>query len=247
MVGHEFWIEPEQYQVDIDTPIVAHFRNGQEFKGISLGFFSRQSLRFDLITGDGAMPITARMGDVPALGGVNAPRTGLAAIVHETAPSTISYKTWDKFQTFADHKAFEQIRERHFARGLPEADFTETYRRFAKALVVVGDGAGRDAPSGMETEFVALTNPYAGAVTSVHVRLLYQGQPRASAQVEVFDKDPAGDVTITYLTTDAAGETHVPVRTGHSYLLDAVVLRPAPDGEAPVWETLWAALTFAIP
>ena len=39
---------------------------------------------------------------------------------------------------------------------------------------------------------------------------------------------------------------------GHTYLLDAVILRPVNEGAAfdedlPVWESLWAALTFAVP
>ncbi|EEB85363.1 conserved hypothetical protein [Roseobacter sp. GAI101] len=36
-----------------------------------------------------------------------------------------------------------------------------------------------------------------------------------------------------------------------TYLVDSVVLRPAPDvGEtdtSPQWESLWASLTFAVP
>ena len=52
---------------------------------------------------------------------------------------------------------------------------------------------------------------------------------------------------ITYLATDAKGEAVIPVRPGHRYLLDAVVLREAPDGDGPVWESLWAAMTFAVP
>ena len=159
----------------------------------------------------------------------------------------LSLCKWEKFQIFADHKGFADMRARHEARGLPTEGFSETYRRFAKALVAVGDGAGADAATGMETEFVALTNPYTDAAGAVRVRLLYQGAPRVEAQVEVFEKSGAGAVVITYLATDAKGEAVIPVRPGHRYLLDAVVLREAPDGDGPVWESLWAAMTFAVP
>ena len=83
------------------------------------------------------------------------------------------------------------------------------------------------------------------------MRLLYQGGPRADAQIEIFERDARGAVTITTLRTDSAGEARIPVKPGHDYLLDAVVLRePAPDLAAEhdaVWETLWAALTFGVP
>jgi hypothetical protein len=83
------------------------------------------------------------------------------------------------------------------------------------------------------------------------VELRYQGAPRVDAQVEVFDRAPDDTVTITLHRTDAAGLATVPVLAGHEYLFDAVVLRRAPDPgddpNAPVWETLWAALTFAVP
>jgi hypothetical protein len=40
---------------------------------------------------------------------------------------------------------------------------------------------------------------------------------------------------------------NIPVKSGHEYLLDAVVLRAADPDDGAVWETLWAALTFAVP
>ena len=39
----------------------------------------------------------------------------------------------------------------------------------------------------------------------------------------------------------------MPVTQGHSYLFDAVVLAPIRDSEEAVWDTFWAALTFAVP
>jgi len=83
------------------------------------------------------------------------------------------------------------------------------------------------------------------------VRVLYREMPRIGAQVEIFQMDPDGEVTVTTTQTDDAGEALIPVLPGHRYLLDAVVLREPSDALAAdkdvVWETLWAALTFAVP
>lgn len=226
---------------------MADLRNGQEFRGSALAYFEKRAARFDLVTQGQTRPVEGRMGDIPALQGT-AGDAGLVVIVHETSPSTLKYTKWEKFVAFAEHKDFPDIEARHKARGLPDTGFTETYRRFAKALVAVGDGQGADAVTGMETEFVAVTNPYTddpgeGALFDLY----YQGELRGDAQVEVFDRAPDGTVAITLLRTDANGRVRIPVAAGHDYLLDAVVLRPAPADAPEVWETLWAAMTFSVP
>ncbi|TDK45008.1 DUF4198 domain-containing protein [Antarcticimicrobium luteum] len=246
-LAHEFWIAPTKYQVETGAPLVARLRNGQNFSGISYPYFDHQTARFELVQGGRVTPYAGRMGDLPALSATS-DGDGLVVIVHQTMPSSVSYAEWEKFAAFAAHKDFPDIRARHIARGLPENGFSETYTRFAKALVGVGTAQGADAPTGMETEFVALANPYTDDLPQgFPVRLLYQGAPRALAQVEVFDRSPDGAVTITRLRTDDSGTANIPVAPGHEYLLDAVVLRPAPAGAAEVWETLWAAMTFSMP
>ncbi|MGR3564225.1 MAG: DUF4198 domain-containing protein [Heliomarina sp.] len=245
-LAHEFWIAPEDYQVQPGAPLSANLRNGQEFKGINLPYFNRNTERFEIIREGDIEPVTSRMGNIPALE-TTAGEPGLLVILHETAPATLTYEDWDTFARFIAHKDFGDIESRHTERGLPREGFREIYRRFAKALVAVGDGTGTDSVSGMETEFVALTNPYTNTDDSISVRLLYQDTPRRDAQVEVFDKAPDDTVTITYLRTDENGEVTVPLTPGHRYLLDAVVLREAPQGSEAVWESLWAALTFARP
>jgi hypothetical protein len=119
-----------------------------------------------------------------------------------------------------------------------------------KSLIAVGSGEGSDSEAGLKTEFVALTNPYTEDFDNrMKVRLLYEGAPRADAQVEVFERAPDGSVDITLHRTDEAGEAVIPVQDGHEYLFDAVVLRPyeRTGEDDPVWQTLWAALTFAVP
>lgn len=251
-LGHEFWIDPQQFQVAPGDPLVADLRNGETFKGTSLAWFENRFTRFETVLGDSAQPVPGRAGDTPALQ-ITAPDTeGLLIILHETAPSRLTYKEWEKFLKFAKHKDFPTAAADHQAAGWPKEGFRESYTRHVKALVAVGSGAGADRAFGLATEFVALTNPYAAEFDgTMRVQVLYQGVPRADAQVEVFDRAPDGSVEVRLTRTDAAGEAAIAVAPGHSYLLDAVVLRPSAEAgtaeRAPVWETLWAALTFSVP
>lgn len=229
----------------------ADLRNGENFKGVSLAFFDNRSTRFELVLGAETRPVTGRMGDTPAVA-MPVEGDGLLVILHESTPSRVIYQDWDKFLAFTEHKDFPEAAAQHDAEGWPREGFRETYTRHAKALVAAGAGAGEDRAFGMATEFVARTNPYeADFGGTMVVDLFYEGKPRPDAQVEVFDRAADGTVTVSLYRTDGAGRAAVPVTPGHDYLFDAVVLRkaePVPDTPgAPVWETLWAALTFHVP
>ncbi len=250
-IAHEFWIEPQKFQVETGAPLTALLRNGEQFEGITLAYFDRRIVRFDWRMGEGATAVTGRAGDNPALV-MTAPEAGLMVLTYQSTASDVRYKTWEKFARFALHKRFVDIEARHKARDLPDADFTEVYTRYAKSLIAIGSGAGADHATGLEIEIVALQNPYTRSETGpLPVQVFYQDAPRVDAQVEVFDRAPDGSVTVTTVLTDDTGIAQVPVRPGHAYLLDNVVLREpaAALGEAhgAVWETLWASLTFAVP
>lgn len=250
--AHEFWLQPHDWKIAGQGQIIADTRVGQGFKGSPQSYLPNFFRRFEIALGDRVEPVEARLGDMPPVD-MPALGDGLNVLIHETTDLTLTYSEWEKFVAFARHKAFDGALETHAARGLPDTGFVEAYSRYAKALVAVGDGAGSDRAYGLETEIVALDNPYAldPADTAVRVEVLYQGAPRQGAQVELFEMAPGGNVSITLHQTDAQGRASLPVRAGFAYMADAVVLRePGQDLAArtgAVWETLWANLTFAVP
>ncbi len=249
--GHEFWIDPQSHQVDSGEEIIADIRVGQNFDGPSYPYIPPNFRLFELARGKARAEVEGRFGDRPAMFQA-AEVAGLAIVLHVTTGSRLVYNELGKFRTFVEHKDAAWTLEAHRERGLPEAGFAELYTRYAKSLVAVGDGAGQDRAYGLETEIVALENPYVDDLSDgVDVRVSYKGAPRASTQVEVFEKAPDGSVLVSTTRTDANGVATVPVKPGHRYMLDAVVLRePAADIAAAhevVWESLWANLTFAVP
>lgn len=248
-MAHEFWISPASYHIAPGATIVADLRIGQNFEGPPFPFLPAGFTRFELVQGAQTLPVSGRIGDMPALR-VPAPGPGLWIVVHRAADQVLRYDDPAKFAAFLEHKDLGWVQAEHQARGLPDTGFSERYARFAKSLIAVDAGDGADVEVGLETEILALSNPWTDDVTDgLRVRVLYKGKPRKDAQLEVFARDPEGGVTINKLRTDAMGEVLVPVRAGHEYLLDAVLMRPlfpsAPG--APVWESLWASLTFAVP
>ena len=247
--AHEFWIDPLAYQVPPGGTLTADIRVGDKLQGAAFSYIPPNFRRFDVILGDKVLPVPGRAGDRPALN-LPAPDEGLAVVVHVTRDYTLTYREREKFEAFIAHKDLGWVLAEHTGRGLPETGFQEQYSRHAKSLIAVGDGRGADTEVGLLTEIVALANPYTDPLDSgFPVRVLYQGAPRADVQVELFDRAPDGTIDITLHRTDADGTAVLPVAAGHSYLVDSVVMRPlepTTDG-GPVWESLWASLTFAVP
>ena len=250
--AHEVWLEPQTYQVSAGQDVDIRIRNGQRLSGISLPWFQRNIGAVAVLENGTPRPITGRLGDDPAIR-LAQPAPGLAVVGYRSAGDTITYTEAAKFAAFAEEKDLGDLAQAHAARGLPEAGFQERYWRYAKTYVAVapmGDVTPDfDAGFGYETEFFLRTNPYqdAAAVPVIDVALRYRDQPRTQAQIEVFAKAPDGTVTVDRLRTDAQGHAQLSAQRGYMYLLDAVVMRPLPGDEGPVWESLWASATFLVP
>ncbi|WP_420863587.1 DUF4198 domain-containing protein [Algirhabdus cladophorae] len=251
VTAHEFWLEPEKYQVLSGESIRADLRNGQKFEGVSLPYNENSFLAFERAFAGEVTAVKGRLGDRPGLQ-TTLPAEGLASYAYTSTLAHVNYTSWEKFQAFVDHKDFGDVQARHSARGLDPEKFKEAYTRFAKTLVGVGNAAGQDRAFGMETELVALANPYTDITDgTLQVQALYQSQPRPDVQIELFEKAPDDSVSITLHRTNDAGVATLPVKAGHSYIVDAVVLRvpsaEVADKQGAVWETLWASLTFSVP
>lgn len=249
--AHEFWISPEAYRVSPGGTIAAHLRIGQDFKGASYSYNPARIERFQFGLPDDLKPVEGRVGDRPALTVETSEQTGLRLVVHETKDSTVTYSDRDKFANFAVNHDLGDVALRHGARGLPDTKFVESYRRYAKSLIAVGDGAGADELVGLDVEILVLTNPYELAPgTPVEVRLFDGGTPRAGAQLEVFTRTGEDFVALRKLRADAEGRVLVPSTPNSEVLLNFVVLQERdgdPEKREPVWHSLWASTTYRVP
>lgn len=249
-LAHEFWISPERYRVDVGGKLEAALLSGDKFEGASTPYVPDEFKRFELLLGAETIKVPGRLGDDPALR-MTVEKPGLGVIVHQTTGFYIHYAKEGQFEGLLRDRGLLHVLKTHRERGLPEAGFQERFIRFAKCLVVVGHGRGRDVKTGLETEFVAQNNPYTDDTRDgLPFQLLYQGKARADVQVEVFTSSPAGEVAVEILRTDQEGRVTVPAKPGYEYLLSSVVFRPleaAAGSEDPVWESLWAQFTYTIP
>lgn len=247
-LSHEFWIAPLTYQVDPNSKIEAHFRIGQDFKGVTYSWTSHRTTQTLTVQSGAVADYDGTLGDRPAMS-LTPAQDGLVVLAHETRDDRLTYQDWAKFVNFVEHKNFEGALDRHAARGLPETGFVETYRRYAKSLVAVGTGAGQDQRLGFDVEIVALANPYTQTTGSMPVQVWYQDAPVVGGQVEVYARDADAAVQVMLYATDENGMAQIPIQPGHDYMVDHVVLeeRDGSDASGAVWHSMWANLTFSVP
>ncbi|MBS1302878.1 DUF4198 domain-containing protein [Loktanella sp. SALINAS62] len=249
--AHELWLAPESYTIAPDATVMAEIVNGTDFVGQSLPYLPQQFVLFKNYTPAGTADVAGRIGDRPAAQ-IPTPPEGLNVLAYQSVDNRVDYDDWDTIASFVEHKDLTGFYDAHAARGFTEEPFTEVYSRYSKSLIAVGNGQGADARTGLETEIVALTNPYTDDVSDgMRFQLWYQDAPRANVRFEVFDMAPDGTVTQTFYTTDDQGMVTVPVQPGYAYMADAVVIRePDPalaEQFGAIWETLWANMTWAVP
>ena len=247
--AHEFWIDPVEHQLDPSSPVIANLRVGQEFEGSAYSFIPDNFRRFDYEFNGEVAPVQGTVGDRPAMD-VSVEGEGLFVAIHVTTDQHLVWDTWEKFESFLEHKDLTWGLAEHDARGLSHEKVRERYSRYAKSLIAVGSGAGHDIDAGLLVEIVALENPYTDDLSDgLAIRAEYDGAPLTDTQIEIYEKAADGTVVVTTNRTDSEGNATIPVKPGHRYMLDAVVLRPLDvvEEKDPAWDSLWANLTFQTP
>ncbi len=248
--AHELWLDSEKFQYEIGDKVEVSLINGTQFDGVNLPYFTRRvsELYYSI---DTRVEATSRLGDLPAFQQV-IDTAGLARFVYVSKIDNITYRGLKKFTAFVEEKDATWALQRHLDNNWPTDRFTERYFRHSKALIDIGHGQGADETFGLFVEFTALKNPYTDDMTAgMPVALTKLGDPIANAQIEVFERAADGTVNIFKLTSDEMGYAMIPVRKGHDYLLDHVVLTEVKDqadhANGVYWQSDWAALTFSVP
>ena len=176
-------------------------------------------------------------------------KEGLAILSAVTTPSTVTYETWEKFSNFIKSKELDWVFYAHKKRNLPEENFAESYRRYAKSLIKVGHGKGNDRALGLLFEWVLITNPYTSKEGAIKAQLLWQGKPHTNAHVSIFNR--IGDELIkSHLTTDSQGRVEIPRAKGGKFLINAVQMLEATKemtkDNGAVWDSRWASITYEL-
>jgi len=248
--AHEFWIQPHDYRLAAQEPLVADVSVGMDFDGNRLAFIPRTINAFNITDANGTRKIEGRIGDIPSVN-LTPKADGLQILNLFSTSSLIIWRDFQEFDEFANLHGMSWVLARHAERGLPDVGFKEAYTRFVKTLVAVGEGAGQDHFTGMFFELVAGNNPYTDDMSNgMPITVLFKGQPLPNKQVDLFYKDSAGELTRLSVQSNAAGVAIVPNIGDGEYMVNVVhMMEPFLEDQertGVVWHSLWGSITYAI-
>ena len=250
--AHDFWVQPERFQVTPQEPMPITLQVGHGAQRQRSPIPAARIVRFAAMAPDG-QAIDLRAGLHPGNdaddGKIQLPGAGTYAVVLETDNRAQSHLPGPRFNDYLEDEGLTPAAESRRRSGREAAEGSERYSRVAKALVRVGDGgpAGATWPLGLPLEIVPLADPYgADATASLPILVLYQGRPLAGALVKLTDL--AHDaVPVEVHRTDAAGRAMFQTSQRGDWLLNVIWTRPLPAADEVDFETTFSSLSFGFP
>lgn len=247
--AHEFWLQPDRYQVEPGA-------------SVSLSLFVGQNFTGDLV-GIGAPDLTAarhytarRKVDLsPALPSSLAaalplrlaePGTHLVAI--DVQPSLITLPG-AKFTEYLQLEGLDAVIAARAAAGTGASPGRERFRRNIKTLV--NAGSTRDATfarrTGQRLEIVPLTNPFELSVGgAMAMQVFFDDTPLRGALVKLWNRGASSGLLTIERRTDAQGRIEATLPVGGEWMASVVHMIPATGEPELDWDSYWGNLTFAV-
>ena len=116
-MGHELWIDTSEFKVEKGTKVDFDLRNGENFDGLSLGYFDRSVEKLYWRQNGERFDNASRQGDIPALQ-IKPNRNGLISAIYVSKPSVIKYKEFEKCRSFAIEKNAKDAVDLHLSHTL---------------------------------------------------------------------------------------------------------------------------------
>jgi len=239
--AHDFWLEPNSYQVAPGTELQIRVLVGSakaELKEI--GRRSKRIVQFFILAPRLRRPVPGEENKMPA-GRVTVTERGLHLIAYESDYTYLELEA-KRFESYLLHEGLDHVSIDRRIRGEGDAPGRESYSRSAKTLVRVGKSdVGFDRVAGLPVEIVAESSPYAPS-GCVKLRLESAGAPLPQTTVRLVNI--ATRAEILRKKTDASGRACLEVPGPGRWMFAAIYMRRA---KAPVkgdWQSTWATLAW---
>ena len=248
--AHDFWLEPEQFQVDPQTTQTVNVRIGHPSDR------SAWSLQPERLIGVRALGPTGLTDQHQYYSPGDEALTfipedeGLHWVLIETQNS-ISELPAEAFNDYIKKEHLTAIQTDRIRQRETDLPGVERYSRRGKALVGVGDwmAASMDhvtQPLGLTLEIIPMENPLllqAGEALPLEVR--YRGQPLAGAQIKVIRLDE--EVKPGEVLTDEAGRASVSRPAEGRWMYHVIWGTPLSESYPQDFDTIFSSMTFEVP
>ncbi len=239
--AHEFWLQPEIYVAEPGLAVPVQIKSGEGFEGIEYPWIPSRVAEAGTTSQRAVLQASPQM---PAIQ-LTPAADGLTTLHYRSNPTELEYDSYKDFTDFLQEDGLQWVDERHRARKLPDTGWKEAFIRYAKTLIKVGSGEGRDKPGLMPYEWIAVSNPYTTTSQTYTLQLLASGQPVADTQVTWFTRgsEDIGEMDRTLAVTDATGSVQIPAIANTEYLISSVIMTEQNSNTIP-WQSHWVSITF---
>jgi hypothetical protein len=240
--AHELWLEPIKSKFNNKEVSKIHINIGQNFIGSSFGYYDPNKKNLYLESKNQLKNLPQRDGNFPAIQTLILDK-GFHILNYETNYEFIKYESIEKFEDFLKEQNFESTLDKFDKNKLP----TESYRRFAKALMTDGNKSFFIQKPKLDFEIIALTSPYSLKDELFEFQLFEKGNPLENWQITIFSRDEKNSYK-EIVKTNPNGVGKIRIFENRTYLLSAVKLDKANYMEKlkhkSDWLSLWASLVF---
>lgn len=248
VAAHDFWIQPERFQVASNAPLPVTFQIGHgeareryanNDRIVMIGdFFNgrRRDRRGDLRSG-AAADLVVRFAE-----------PGLHVLGMQTN-FAFSELPASRFNDYAKEEGLVTIIATRQREGKTNRPGRERYSRRAKALVQVGTPNAPNQllatrPIGLKLEIVLDRNPYAlGPSRQLPLHVLYNGRRLPNATVKLTSLE-ADERPVATAVTDKSGRASFRVPAKGNWLMNVVWAEPVKGDPKVDFETTFSSLTF---
>lgn len=243
-MGHEFWIQPEQYIVKDGGLLRVQLMNGERFDGHVVLRDEPQIRRFEFIS-EGESDVLQGRHEFP----VSFVRPSESGVVVYQSNRYQNDLDADRFDAYLREERIEHIINRREEFGESELIGREVYSRCAKSIIQVEGEANSiseiDHVVGLPLEIVVqAVDGGDGVGSTVRALVLYQGEPISGMRVVA-----AGELSkdeLLELWTDESGMIEFNAGHGGAWMLTTLHMVRADQVEAADWESFWASVSFSI-
>ncbi|MDA7488159.1 DUF4198 domain-containing protein [Candidatus Pelagibacter ubique] len=240
--AHELWLEPINFKFNNNEVSKIHIKVGQNFNGSPFGYYDPNKKNLYLENKNKVINLPQRDGNFPAIQTLILDK-GFHILNYETNYEFLKYESIEKFEDFLKEQNFESTLNKFDKNKLP----TESYRRFAKALMTNGNKSFFIQKPKLDFEIIALTSPYNLKEEIFEFQLFEKGSPLENWQITIFSRDEENSYK-EIVKTNPNGVGKIRIFENRTYLLSAVKLDKANYIEKlkykSDWFSLWASLTF---
>ena len=235
-------MEPVNFKFNNKEISKTHINVGQNFIGSPFGYYEPNKKSLYLENKNKVINLSQRDGNFPAIQTLILDK-GFHILNYETNYEFLKYESVEKFKDFLKEQNLESTIGNFDINKIP----TESYRRFAKALMTDGNKGFFIQKPKLDFEIIALNSPYDLKNNLFEFQLFNKKKPLRNWQITIFSKDEKNFYK-KKIKTNSNGVGQVRTLEDRSYLLSAVKLNKANYIEKlkykSDWFSSWTTLVF---